>query len=78
MLNTLAQMRTYSTAQAAEQINIHPITLHRWLRRGLVRTSIEVPLNGRILRRWTKADVEKARKMKGTLKPGRKAKGRER
>lgn len=67
-------MQTFSTEEAAEQINVHRITLQRWLSGGLVKPSVAVPLKGRTLWRWTKADVEKARRFKVTRKPGPKPK----
>lgn len=67
-------MQTFSTEEVAEQINVHRITLQRWLSGGLVKPSVVVPLKGRTLWRWTKADVAKARKLKGSQRPGRKPK----
>jgi excisionase family DNA binding protein len=66
--------QTYSTAEAAKQAKVHRITLQRWLRDGRVSPSIRVPLKGRTLWRWTKADIQKLRKQKGRLRPGPKAK----
>ena len=67
-------MRTFSTQQAAKLIGIHWVTLRRWLADGKVRPSIAVPMDGRTLWRWTKADVERARRFKATQKPGPKPK----
>lgn len=41
------------------------MTLHRWLWKGKVKSSIAIRLNGRTLRRFTKADVKKVRHYKG-------------
>ena len=67
-------MRTFSTQQAARLIDIHWVTLRRWLADGKVRPSVAVPMEGRTLWRWTKADVERARRFKATQKPGPKPK----
>ena len=56
--------RTYSTQDVAQKVGIHLMTLHRWLRSGVVRASVGVPMNGRTLWRWTDADVKKVRKHK--------------
>jgi len=67
-------MQTLSTNEVAEKIGVHRLTLQRWLTKGWVKPSVEVPLNGRKMWRWTSADVVRARKFKGTQKPGRKSK----
>ncbi len=67
-------MRTYSTSEVAEEIDVHRITLQRWLANGLVRPSVAIPLKGRTLWRWTKADMAEARRVKASQKPGRKRK----
>ena len=67
-------MRTFSTQQAAKLIGIHWVTLRRWLAEGKIRPSVAVPMDGRTLWRWTKADVVRACRFKATQKPGRKSK----
>ena len=67
-------MRTYSTSEVAEEIGVHRITLQRWLGSGLIRPSVEIPLKGRTLWRWTKADLKRVRKVKASQRPGRKPK----
>lgn len=57
-------MRTYSTQETAELVGIHPVTLHQWLGARKVRPSIGVPMKGRTLWRWTRADVKKVRAYK--------------
>lgn len=67
----ISTMRTYSTDEVAKEIGVHRMTLQRWLTKGLVRPSVSVPLKGqRTLWRWTKGDLSKVRKLKGTQKPG--------
>ena len=64
-------MRTYSTEEAAQLIGVHPVTVRHWLAAKKFRPSIAVPMGGdRTLWRWTDADVRRARKYKGTTRPG--------
>jgi excisionase family DNA binding protein len=67
-------MQTFSTQGAAKLIGVHWVTLRRWLAAGKIRPSVAVPMDGRTLWRWTKADVERARRFKVTQKPGRRSK----
>jgi len=57
-------MRTYSTREVAQLVEIHPVTLHKWLSAGKVRPSQATPMKGRTLWRWTPADVKKVRQYK--------------
>jgi predicted site-specific integrase-resolvase len=69
-------MQTFSTNEVAKKIGVHRLTLQRWLNGGFMKPSIEVPMDGRIMWRWAKADVEKARRFKGTQKTGPKPKSK--
>jgi excisionase family DNA binding protein len=76
-------MRTYSTKEAARLVNIHWVTLLKWLAAGKIHPSIAVPINGgRTLWRWTEADVKKLRNYKkrfyGTGKGPKPKKGKRR
>lgn len=67
--------KTVGTPQAAKLIGVSTATIHRWLRDERVRPQ-GIPLgDGRMLWRWTDADIAKGRKLKATLKPGPKPKG---
>jgi hypothetical protein len=75
-------MKTYSTQRVASLIGVHWVTLRRWLVAKKVRPSIAIPLEGRTLWRWTKADVQAAREYKARFyrkgrgrKPGKKKAG---
>ena len=57
-------MRTYSTAQVAELVGIHRVTLQAWLSAGKVRASRSMRMIGRTLRRWTDTDVKRVKKYK--------------
>ncbi len=58
--------------QAAKAVEISAMTLHRWIRRGLVKPPKAVLRNGRGVRLWSKADIERLRKVKEqTYRKGR-------
>jgi DNA-binding transcriptional MerR regulator len=66
--------KTYSTGEAAKKIGISRQTLQAWIDNDAIQTP-KLEKVGRIaIRLWTDADIERARKFKGTLKPGRKVK----
>jgi excisionase family DNA binding protein len=66
--------RACSTGEAAKRIGISRQTLQAWIeRKRIPAPKLERIGNGKI-RLWTRAQIEKARKFKGTLKPGRKPK----
>lgn len=76
----------YSTEQAAKLAGVHRTTLQRWLTAGQVKASVNVPMAGITLHRWTEADVDRlkafAAKNKwqefgaGRGRPSRKGKGK--
>lgn len=71
--------KTYSTQKAAAKMGVSFRTLNRWLALGTIKPSEGVPYGGgRVLWRFTEADIAKGRKIKATLKPGPKPKGRKR
>ena len=64
--------KTYSTREAAGKIGVALRTVSRWLTDGKIKPSVFVPMGGgRTLWRWSKADIDKARKIDST--PGPKA-----
>ena len=50
---------TYRTAEAAKLLGVHPSTLRRWDKTGILRPSIRTPTGER---RYTEADLETGRK----------------
>jgi hypothetical protein len=65
--------KTYTTSEAAAKLGIGFRTLNRWLNNGVIRPAQGIPYGGgRFLWVWTQADIERARKIKAELKPGRK------
>jgi hypothetical protein len=66
--------RTCSTTDAATKIGVSRQTLQAWIDNKCIPTPKLEKMGRMTIRLWTNADIEKARKFKGTLKPGRKAK----
>jgi hypothetical protein len=63
----------FSTRAAAKKIGCGFRTLNRWLSDGLICASAGVALeHGRCLWIWNDADVARGKKLKATLRPGRK------
>jgi predicted DNA-binding transcriptional regulator AlpA len=66
--------RAYSAGEVAAAIGVSRQTLQTWIAKGHIAAPDPVKVGGMVVRHWTKADIEKARKFKGTLKAGRKRK----
>jgi len=65
-------MRTYSTVQVADLLDITSDTLHRWIRERKIEAPPVQSLRGvQRVRLWTKEDVERARKYKAEHYRGR-------
>ena len=66
--------KAYSTGDAAKKIGVSRQTLQAWIDKNSVPTP-KLQKVGRVsIRLWTNADIQQARKFKGTLKPGRQGK----
>jgi hypothetical protein len=71
--------KAYSTEAAARRIGVSFRTLNRWLAQEKIRPSQGIPFSdGRMLWRWSGADIAKGRKLKSEQKPGPKPKKRKR
>jgi predicted DNA-binding transcriptional regulator AlpA len=66
--------KTFSTGEAAAAIGVSRQTLQSWITVGHVAAPNPIEIGGMTVRPWTKADIERARKFKGTLKMGRRPK----
>ncbi len=69
-------MEGFSTAQAAKLVGVSKKTLLRWLYDGRLKEPRHANVAGRDWRLWGKADVERARKLKTTIRPGPKPRKR--
>lgn len=63
-------METLSTEQAAKAAKITRVTLQRWLAVGRIRASVEVVMNGLVVRRWSADDVRRVKQLVGKARPG--------
>lgn len=69
----------YSTEVAAKRIGVSFRTLNRWLALEKIKPSVGIPFSdGRMLWRWTDADIARGRKVKAAQKPGPRPKGHKR
>jgi hypothetical protein len=57
-------MKTYSTIQVANILNIGTDTLHRWMRENVVPTPPIQSVGGMSIRLWSEDNLEKAKKYK--------------
>lgn len=68
--------KTFTTSQAAKQIGVSRQTLQAWIAASEIEAPTLIGEGNATLRLWTKADIEKAKKFKGALRPGRPRKKR--
>jgi excisionase family DNA binding protein len=59
-----------STVEVANEVGVPRATLQYWIKEGKIAAPKTRLRNGVAVRLWATADVEKARKLKGTLKRG--------
>ena len=71
-MHTLKWMatKTYSTGEAAEQIGISRQTLQEWIASRRVKAPKAIEMGRLSIRLWTKAEIDRVRQFKGTLKRG--------
>ena len=67
-------MKALSTREAARKLGVHLITLQRHVSAGSVPAPAMQSVGGVKVRLWTARDIERARKILATIKPGRKKK----
>jgi excisionase family DNA binding protein len=66
--------KIYSTGEVAEKVGVSRQTLFTWIEKGQVTAPKPIAVGKNSIRLWTKADIERVRKFKGTLKRGPKPK----
>jgi DNA-binding transcriptional MerR regulator len=59
-----------STVAVAQEIGVARSVLQYWIKEGMITAPKTKLRNGVAVRLWTAADVEKARKLKGSIKRG--------
>jgi len=67
--------RLYTTVEVAQVTRIPRATLQHWIATRKISAPRVRLVKGRAVRLWNQAQVEQARKLKGTLKPGPKKEG---
>jgi excisionase family DNA binding protein len=72
----IISMDGYTTAQVAKVIGVSKNTLLKWLYSGVLREPKKAQVGGVRWRVWSSSDIDRARKLKGTLKPGPKARNK--
>lgn len=73
---SLMSPRLYTTEQAAKEMGISRQTLQSWIKNKMIAIPKPTLDGARSKRLWTKADIERGSKFKGTLKSGRKSKSK--
>jgi predicted DNA-binding transcriptional regulator AlpA len=68
------EMKIHTTAEAAAAIGVSRQTLYSWIDGGKVIAPKLIVTGQKSIRLWTKADIERVKRFKGTLKPGPKSK----
>ncbi len=63
--------QVYSTSEAAKRIGVSRQTIQAWIDRKRIPTPKLTKVGGVSIRLWTNADIKRARRFKGTTKPGR-------
>jgi len=67
-------MKPCTTAEAARVAGISRATLQVWIKDGRIKAPKTRLIGGTAVRLWSKADIDRVRKFKGTLKSGPKGK----
>lgn len=62
--------KRYTTVEVAKEANVPRATLQFWIASGKISAPKVELVNGKAVRFWSDADLERIRKLKGTLKPG--------
>lgn len=67
--------KMFSTAEAAKQIGVSRQTLQMWIANNLIEAPPATTFGKIAVRMWSAEDIRKAKRFKGTLKPGPKKRG---
>jgi DNA-binding transcriptional MerR regulator len=65
--------KRYTTVEIAREANVPRATLQFWISSGKIAAPKVRLVGGKAVRLWTEADIERVRKLKGSLKSGPKA-----
>jgi len=67
----LMDTKAYTTTEVAAKVGVSRQTLYTWIESGRIDAPKPIRLGNRSMRLWTKADIERVGKFKGTLPMGR-------
>jgi excisionase family DNA binding protein len=62
--------KIYTTGEAAAAIGVSRQTLYSWIEGGKVAAPKQIVTGRKSIRLWTKSDIERVKRFKGTLKRG--------
>ncbi len=62
--------KTYTTREVAAALGVSPQTLYTWIEREQIDAPPPLTRGRSTIRIWTDADIERARKFRGSLKRG--------
>jgi DNA-binding transcriptional MerR regulator len=68
------EQETCTSGKAAKKVGVSIQTLHTWIETGKIQSPLSVPVGKTFMLLWTEADIDRARKFKGTSKRGPKPK----
>ena len=60
----------YTTAEAAKLVGVSRQTLQAWVKGRMIETPKLIEIGNVAVRLWNKADVQRAKQFKGTLRRG--------
>jgi excisionase family DNA binding protein len=63
--------KTYTTKEVASRVGVSYQTLHNWIDAKRIPAPRSVRVGKKSILLWAKADMERAQKLRGTLKAGR-------
>jgi excisionase family DNA binding protein len=60
----------YTTAEAAKLVGVSRQTLQAWVKGRMIETPKLIEIGNVSVRLWNKADIQRAKRFKGNLRPG--------
>jgi DNA-binding transcriptional MerR regulator len=69
----MSPKKSYTTVEVAKRAGIPRATLQYWISSGKLKVPEVQLVEGKATRLWSELDISRARKLKGSLKPGPKA-----
>jgi DNA-binding transcriptional MerR regulator len=68
--------KRYTTVQVAKAAGVPRATLQFWIASGKISAPSVRLVGGKAVRLWTDTDIWRIQKLRGTLKPGPRSKGK--